>query len=393
MAFNLSLGGISNSSSTGTKSDGGGITTSYGRVIEVILDENHPYYAAQGGGIAINGVFYKPLSSNSSESDFRNLPFAYQSNSHFKRVPLVGEIIKVIPFPVPSDSDFAGKTRKFYTDIINIWNNANSNIYPNLNSESQLDFTQKGSFLELGNVNPIGSSPGDVQIEGRQGQSIRFTGGVSFSNPWTDGSNLGKPLIIISNGQRETDAGFNTIGESADEDSSSIYLTSDHSIPLTESSDKRDAYDEAPTIAKEFKGSQVLINGGRLFFNSRDNDIQLSSKESIGLTALTSVNLDSKEYMCLDSKKIFLGLKSRTAKGSTKEPVVLGNQLEGFLSNLLNLLDGMASDMASARTVKNHPIPKLNKRGLQAKPVINALRRLINPTGTSTLKSKKVYTE
>ena len=97
--------------------------------------------------------------------------------------------------------------------------------------------------------------------------------------------------------------------------------------------------------------------------------------------------------MCLDSRQIFLGFKSRRAVGSTKEPLVLGNQLEGFLSNLLNLLDGMANDMAAAKTVKGHPIPKLNKRGLQAKPVINALRRLINPTGPSTLKSKKVYTE
>ena len=137
----------------------------------------------------------------------------------------------------------------------------------------------------------------------------------------------------------------------------------------------------------------VIINGGRLFFNAKEHDIQLSSIKSIGLNTEGTVNIDSTDYMCLDGSQIFLGEKARTASDRFKEPVILGNQLEGFLENLLNLLEGMANDMASARTVKNHPIPQLNKRGLQARPVIQALKRLINPNGPSTLKSKKVYTE
>ena len=57
------------------------------------------------------------------------------------------------------------------------------------------------------------------------------------------------------------------------------------------------------------------------------------------------------------------------------------------------MLEGMADDMARAKTVDAKPIPLLNKRGLQAKPVIQALKRRINPNGQSVLKSKKVYTE
>ena len=393
MAFNLSLKSISNSTSGPAGSSNSSPAIYYGRVIEVILDETHPSYLPKGGGVSINGVFYKSLKSNSKDEEYTELPFAYQLNNTFKHVPLVGEIIRVESYPVPSNNDFAGRTRKYYTNILNIWNNSNNNFYPDLNSTNELDFTQKGNFKELNNVNPVGSSPGDIQIEGRQGQSIRFTGGISYSNPWVDNTNLGNPMVIISNGQIETEKGYTTIGENINDDASSIYLTSNHSIPLEESSDKRDSYDEAPTKSSEFKGSQILFNANRLFLNAKTNDIQLNAQESIGLTSLSSVNIDSKDYMCLDGSQIFLGVKSRTAVGSTKEPLVLGNQLEGFLSNLLNLLDGMATDMAAAKTVKGHPIPKLNKRGLQAKPVIKALRRLINPTGTSTLKSKKVYTE
>ncbi len=57
------------------------------------------------------------------------------------------------------------------------------------------------------------------------------------------------------------------------------------------------------------------------------------------------------------------------------------------------MLEGMANDMGKAKTIDGKPIPLLNKRGLQAKPVIQALKRQINPSGPSKLKSKKVFTE
>lgn len=392
MAFNLSLGTIS-SGRTSTPNIGSGVTITYGRVVDVILDEKHPQYKDKGGGIAINGVFYKPISSNASEIGINDLPFAYQLGSHIKVVPLIGEIVQVEPLPIPSSNDFNGKTRRYYTNILNIWNNPNSNFYPDTDNNLEIDFTQKDKFVELGNINPIGSSPGDIQIEGRQGQSLRFSGGKSISNPWTDSDNVGKPIIILSNGQKETDNGFDVIGEDVNEDSSSIYMVSDHQVPLIQASEKRDAWDEEPIKGGEFKGNQVIINGGRLYFNAKENDIQLSSVQSIGMNTEGTVNIDSKEYMCLDGSQIYLGVKSRTASQNRKEPVVLGNQLESFLEIALNMLEGMADDMARAKTVDAKPIPLLNKRGLQAKPVIQALKRRINPNGQSVLKSKKVYTE
>lgn len=392
MSYNLSLN-TAISGGTTSQPRSGGKTTYYGRVVDVILDESHPQYLTRGGGIAINGVFYKPLTSTASEESPTDLPFAYQQQAQIKTVPLIGEIVQVEPLPVPSNTDFASKTRKYYTKILNIWNNANNNFYPDTNANLDIDFTQGSKFIELGNVNPIGSSPGDLQIEGRQGQSLRFTGGRSLSNPWVDSSNLGKPVIILSNGQKETEDGFTTIGEDINEDSSSIYMVSDHKIPLKQASEKRRAWDEAPTKADQFKGNQVVINGGRLYFNAKEHDIQLSSVKSIGLNTGGTVNIDSTGYMCLDGSQIFLGVNARTAQGNRKEPVVLGNQLEGFLENLLNMLEGMANDMATAKTVDKKPIPKLNKRGLQAIPVIQALKNRINPNGPSQLKSKKVYSE
>jgi len=49
--------------------------------------------------------------------------------------------------------------------------------------------------------------------------------------------------------------------------------------------------------------------------------------------------------------------------------------------------------MATAQTIDGKPIPLLNKRGVQMQPVLTALKKQINPTGPSKLKSKKVFTE
>ena len=69
-----------------------GASAVYGRVVDVILDELHPMYLNKGGGIAINGVFYKPLNSNISEEVTEDMPFAYQKSSHIKVVPLIENI-------------------------------------------------------------------------------------------------------------------------------------------------------------------------------------------------------------------------------------------------------------------------------------------------------------
>jgi len=378
------------------KSDSGGGSTSYskfGRVVDIILDENHSKYKEKGGGIAINGVFYKPFTINNTEILPGDLPFAFQDSAHIKTVPIIGEIVEVVTMPNLAFTTSEKRNKEYYTRIVNTWNNPNSGAYPDLVNNPDIDITTRGTFKELPTVNPIRSAPGDIQIEGRQGQSIRFTGGKGTGNSFVDDTNIGKPVIIISNGQSETDNGFTTLAESIDDDSCSIYMTSDHQINLTPASIKREAFDENPTESNQFKGNQIILNGGRLFFNAKESDIQLSSKSSIGLNTEGSINIDGSSYLCMDAPIMYLGVKARTASDNFREPVVLGNQLEGFLENLLNMLEGMANDMASARTSDNKPIPKINKRGVQAKPVIQALKRRINPNGQSSLKSKKVFTE
>jgi len=382
-------GGGANSSPSTTN----GTTKVYGRVVDVVLDEDHPEYTKQGGGLAINGVFYKPLNKNFEEESPSTLPFAYQSNSNIKIVPVVGEIVEVETIDTPSPLGNDNKTRKFYTKIVNVWNNPNSGLFLDVVNNLGLDTSSGGSFIELAKINPIKSGPGDVQFEGRQGQSIRFTGSKVKGVSYIDDSNIGKPVIIISNGQSETEQGFTTLSENINEDNSSIYIVSDHQIPLIQSNQKRDTYDQLPVKADQFKGNQILINTGRLFLNAKEHDIQLSSISSVGITTGGSVNIDGTQYIALDADRIYIGKKSRTSPESNKQAVLLGNQTENFLNTLLNVLDGMARDMARAKTVDLKPIPLLNKRGNQMIKVIESLKTQINPKGPSSLKSKKVFVE
>lgn len=393
MAFSNTLTSLVNSRTALNKVGPESTYSTFGRVIDIILDEKHPEYSKQGGGLAINGVFYKPLFQNQQEGESTELPFAMQYSSHIKTVPVIGEIVEVVKMPNQAFTSNTRRNKQYYTRIVNTWNNANSNVYLDMNSSTDLDISTGGNFKELATINPVRSTPGDIQIEGRQGQSIRFTGGKGSGNPWVDDENIGNPLIIISNGQSQTDEGFTTLGENVDEDGCSIYLASNHSIPLTPASEKRKAFTELPDKSDQFKGNQIILNGGRLYLNAKENDIQLSSKTSIGMNTEGSVNIDASSYLCLDAPMVYLGERARTASDNVKEAVLLGNQTESFLNTLLNLLEGMANDMAKAKTIENKPIPLINKRGIQMKPTIQALKRQINPNGPSLLKSKKVFTE
>lgn len=366
----------------------------YGRVYDVILDESHPEYEQRGGLRSINGVFYKQVGRSSGDSsDESLLSFAYSNQSNNIISPIPGEIVEITQQIAPAVEGSIATTNTYYNKILNYWNNPNTSLFLDTKSFPDQDISLGGVFKEQATINPLKPLAGDVIFQGRQGQSIRFTGVENDNVNWEQVTSANDPLTVISNGQVETEDGFTLISEDVNEDPSSIYLTSKQKIPLQPASTRYKTYNNHPVGIKEYQDSQVLVNSGRIVLNSAQSDILQTSNKSISLDAKTSINIESENYLCVDSKNIFLGEKARTSPSSTKEPVMLGNQTESFLQSLLNLLQGMAQDMATAITVDGKPIPLLNKRGIQAQSTLQILRSRINPNGKSSLKSKKVYTE
>ena len=246
-----------------------------------------------------------------------------------------------------------------------------------------------GEFEESDNVNPLFPFSGDVLIEGRQGQSLRFTGNKSTLNPFTDNQNNTKPLVILSNGQKDVGNGVDFITEDINEDFSSIYLTSDHKIKLKQARTKADTFKSSEPTAENYRGSQVLINSGRLFFNAKEDSIFHTSKKAFGVSSET-VNLDAEKYVGLDGEKIYLGNKALVLES---QPVILGNSLEVYLQLLINALKGMTDTLITAKTVDLKPLPSVNLKAQITSKLLQTLLDEINPGGESSLKSKKVFTE
>ena len=354
------------------------------RVVDVILE---------GPNEEIGAIYYRSLLKDIDQTDKIQLPKAYPLNASFKQVPLPNEVVLLMSAPSEEIGSSNATTKHYYTTVVSMWNHPHHNAFPDqVQNPGEVNLGR--GFTELSDINPLHPFPGDILLEGRQGQSIRFTGANHPSSSWVDSSNVNKPLLILSNGQRTTDNGYDFIVEDINQDDSSLYFTSDHIVNLQIDKDllARNTFTVAPINQNTYKGKQLIGNADRVVLNARNSDILLTSKESTSVNAKT-INLESKEYTCLDSKYIYLGTKALQAPLEIKEPVLLGNQVERFLEDLLSILDDLSSDLARAQTIGGEPIPLLNKRGIVLKSTLTSLKTLINPNGPSTLKSKKVFTE
>lgn len=378
------------SSSGGSSSAGS--SQSYGRVVDIILDSDHPRYFEFGEGLAINGVFVRYLTQTRDEDLESNPIFIHQGSPTFKKIPLIGEVVKIesIPAPIlePTRAQRGGKSmRLVYTDIVNTWNTPEHNAYPNTKTADWQSTLFGKEFKEAGTVNPLQSFPGDVLMEGRHGQSIRLTGTQHELNELVDASNNGKPLFIISNGQKETDNGLEIIVEDVNEDAASIYLTSDHSIPLEAANTRQKSYKEKPDSSSAFKGEQVLINSGRLFFNAKSESILLAAKKTLGGSA-NSIHLDGNEFVTIDAPRVYLGEKAFKDSDSIKEPLIKGLTAEKWLEDNMDIFIKFAKFLQTLPPLPSAAIPKLIAYGgiLQGKLV--PLKKRI-----PRLKSKKVFTE
>jgi hypothetical protein len=373
---NLRIGGVS---SPGAAKKRAADPSQYARVVHVILSINDPKCKDAS---MINGVFYRVPGKGADESTTDGLSFAYQGNTNMRMIPMEGEIIEVQSKPAAGEGAKPGTTTKYWTAIVPIWNHPHHNAAPDT-KQSEWKNNLLAGKTEQATINPLQANPGDTIFEGRLGQSIRFGGYKGQQSGIIDDSNDGSPIAVISNGQIQTDNGSDLIQEDIDKDFNSIYLVSNHKVKLTPANTKRSSYNTVPPASNEFKGNQVIINGGRLYFNAKEESILLSAKQSIGLNGAT-VNLDATDYFCVDAKKIYLGAKARTGQ---VENAVLGMQLDNWLQSLISTLQVIAGAMKSA-TNGGGTVASLQAAGTALDTTLVSLK-----TQIQNIKSQKVYIE
>ena len=346
------------------------------RVLSIILDESHPLFPKLGWN-ALGTIQYEVVSQPEvrtfNEAD-ENIPRAFPANPNLKNYPLINEIVYIISLPNTGIGESSTSTISYYLNLTSLWNHPHHNAYPSKANEpsppQQKDYLQtvEGSvvtvsnnptqislgktFIERSNIRPLLPFEGDVIYEGRWGNSIRLGSTVqNANNNWSKAGINGDPLIIIRNKNNQgTQEGWIPTTEDVNNDDSSIYITSTQNIPLNVASLSYISYPDGqqPTTPKEFAGSQIILDSGRLVFNSYNDHILLSSAKSINLNSRETVNIDTKKFIT-QADKIFLG-KEELAN----EPLLLGDTTAQVIRDLTTSIKQIATAL---QRLQSEPVP------------------------------------
>jgi hypothetical protein len=363
------------------------------RVTDIILDETHPQFSSFGEWNSIGLVAWEFVNrKKSSQIDWSKR--AQPLFANVKNYPLINEVIYLFTLPnVYNINEIASSNLNYYINAINLFNNPSNDAIPNellvntlgteLNASNfdspENDNSYTGNinlgktFEDNPNIRSLVPYEGDYIIEGRFGNSIRFGSTVNVNgnsyNPWSQDGKNGDPILILRSGQKPiiNTSDFSDITEDINEDKSSIYLASNQKIPLTPSSENYNSYTTAPESISKYKGEQIILNSGRLIFNSKSDSILLSSLKSINLNSKESVNIDSPSTV-INSSTVKLGSKE------ANEPILLGNSTVILLESLITNLQAFTEVCATlVYGVEGTPIAPLNTVSLQLSQVLNEL--------------------
>jgi hypothetical protein len=142
------------------------------------------------------------------------------------------------------------------------------------------------------------------------------------------------------------------------------------------------AYDPKyqPTPPEEYNKPQAILDSGRLLFNAKEDSILMFSSKAISLSSVSSVNIDTGKFI-VNSDRIDLGLDA-------EEPLLRGNKTVNLLSELLNTLESVATNLQqTVSTPPNSPLPLLQISGAELKATVRKLKRQLED-----LKSNQNYT-
>ena len=321
---------------------------------------------------SIGCIFFDRLNQPNANPQFTTDNFARPLFPNNSNIPLHNELVYIMALPNSNVQADVNELAYYYFQAINIWNSTHHNAIPdpifgdaNPNSQ-QADYQQTeagavrrvtdgGTEIDLGDdfqekleVRNLQPYAGDLIYQGRWGQSFRFGStlqGAQIPNPWSKSGEDGDPITIIKNGQHEDgNEPWVPQVEDVNTDLSSIYLTSTQEIPIEVASKNYKSYDSSPEAPPKFTGEQVIINSGRLLFNSKNDNILLSSSDTINLNSINSFNVDTPKTI-IASKEIYLGDKGAT------EPVILGdkflNDFQKLLSSLISLCGALGTPIGS----------------------------------------------
>lgn len=279
-------------------------------VTDCVVNDTHPSYASDGYNI---GCIQFRLIKVDQFKDKASLGWAFPVDSNISEYPLLGEIVHIVP----------SLNRSYYTRKVNTSSKVTSHSLTGLESElSPIEGpAKKVQTLQKSIANPtkrptaseslgkffkepsprvfrLRHDEGDIIIEGRSGQSLRF--GASWPNKTQFmGTVPQSPNIMLRVGQSptvspSTDTEFGVVTEDINNDATSLYMVSDQEIGLTYSTEKGISHGKSIVdFPTKLDGNQLVINTNRFVVNAKRSKIMGFSDTGIHWTTNMDATTDS----------------------------------------------------------------------------------------------------
>jgi hypothetical protein len=210
-------------------------------------------------------------------------------NVNIKKIPIIGELILVFKLNSTFKSaDNYNQEQWYYISTIDLESAINHNSIADYTDHDNAIIKKPGNNFPEIDINALQPYEGDVILEGRWSNSIRF--GSTPSDPVDDlytiphstewsGDKPGDPITIIANGNKANSSKFNI--ESKTDTASSIFLTSTQKLNKLKLNNTLRLGESIVTFNK----SQIIASADRIILSSKQDTIILDSKVGIEINA------------------------------------------------------------------------------------------------------------
>ena len=263
-------------SSNSSKGGGNSNAFFFARVNDILLStetKTENFFNDAGGWVGLGSIKFTQLGTT-TDNDNPSQLIAKPLFTNIIQYPILEEIVLILQAPSSGlNTDPQSKTY-YYLTTIGLWNSIHHNAFPdipnfntkiNKKNNNSIQQVEEGSttstspdtevlrfgnsFKEKPDIRTLLPEEGDIMVEGRWGQSIRFSSTTTKklpNNSWSAQGELGSPITIIRNGQtkeKNTSAPWVPIYEDINKDGSSIYMSSGQDIPLELASKNLKSFD------------------------------------------------------------------------------------------------------------------------------------------------------
>jgi len=330
-----------------TDFDGHRVQLMPAEVLEVIYNSANP--------ALIYGVRVKLLNKGKIYNDQNSQITASPLNFNCVRIPIVGELVLLINTASSFGTSGKFSTRAYYLDIISLQSSIHHNALPRAASTTPEASSEEYSETSSGDTTTEPASPtidanfieketpgalqpyvGDVILQGRYGNSIRFTTtpeGPEFEVPPKFSEAPGAPITIFRN-SAGTNGNLLTTEDFTNEDNV-IVMASGQRLEFEQASSVLSSAKSKKITSWSDEGwgttPQTLISSGRIIFNSTQKEIIAFAKNGIALSSATAITIDATDNVSINATKIELGTDS-------DEPLILGNIWKKWTQDLLDAI-------------------------------------------------------